>query len=55
MLQKTGGGRRTMNYVIMSPKGRSALFTMVSRMDIGMPRRLTRTANVLMRNILSDA
>jgi D-alanyl-D-alanine-carboxypeptidase/D-alanyl-D-alanine-endopeptidase len=54
VLQKTGGGARTMNYLIMSPGNGRALFVTVSRMDIDMLRQLTRTANGLMANILHD-
>jgi D-alanyl-D-alanine-carboxypeptidase/D-alanyl-D-alanine-endopeptidase len=54
VLQKTGGGGATMNYVIMSPARGRALFVTVSRMDIAMLRRLARSANTLMTNILSD-
>ncbi len=55
VLQKTGGGVRTMNYIILSPEKRRALFVTVSRMDIEMLRRLTRDANRLMGQILIDA
>jgi CubicO group peptidase (beta-lactamase class C family) len=54
VLQKTGGGAKTMNYLIMSPGNRRALFVTVSRMDIDMLRQLTRAANALMANILHD-
>jgi CubicO group peptidase (beta-lactamase class C family) len=54
VLQKTGGGAKTMNYIIMSPGNRRALFVTVSRMDIDMLRQLTRAANALMANILHD-
>jgi hypothetical protein len=55
VLQKTGGGVRTMNYIILSPEKRRALFITVSRMDIEMLRRLTRGANGLMEGILDEA
>jgi D-alanyl-D-alanine-carboxypeptidase/D-alanyl-D-alanine-endopeptidase len=55
VLQKTGGGVRTMNYIILSPEKRRALFVTVSRMDIEMLRRLTRDANRIMGQILADA
>jgi len=54
VLQKTGGGARTMNYLIMSPGNKRALFVTVSRMDIDMLRHVTRAANALMANILHD-
>jgi D-alanyl-D-alanine-carboxypeptidase/D-alanyl-D-alanine-endopeptidase len=54
VLQKTGGGAKTMNYLIMSPGNRRALLITVSRMDIDMLRQLTRSANALMANILHD-
>jgi D-alanyl-D-alanine-carboxypeptidase/D-alanyl-D-alanine-endopeptidase len=54
VLQKTGGGAKTMNYLIMSPGRRRALFVTVSRMDIDMLRQLTRSSNALMANILHD-
>jgi D-alanyl-D-alanine-carboxypeptidase/D-alanyl-D-alanine-endopeptidase len=55
VLQKTGGGVRTMNYIILSPEKRRALFVTVSRMDMEMLRRLARDANRLMGQILADA
>ena len=55
VLQKTGGGVRTMNYIILSPEKRRALFITVARMDIEMLRRLARDANGLMARILDDA
>lgn len=55
VLQKTGGGVRTMNYIILSPEKRRALFITVSRMDMEMLRRLTREANDLMAQILDEA
>lgn len=54
VLQKTGGGGRTMNYLIMSPSEKRALFITVARMDIDMLRQLTRRANLLMADILHD-
>ena len=53
VLQKTGGGSDTMNYVIMSPKKQKALFITASRMDLAMLRRLTRSANKLMVELVS--
>jgi D-alanyl-D-alanine-carboxypeptidase/D-alanyl-D-alanine-endopeptidase len=55
VLQKTGGGVRTMNYIILSPQKQRALFITVSRMDMEMLRRLTREANALMVQILDEA
>lgn len=55
VIQKTGGGVRTMNYIIMSPKNKRALFITVSRMDIEMLRRLAKSANLLMESLLSEA
>ena len=54
VLQKTGGGARTMNYVIMSPHEHKALFITVARMDIEMLRRLSASANQLMTTIMSE-
>ena len=51
VLQKTGGGGNFMNYVILAPTRGKALFITVSRVDIEMLRRLTNSANELMRDL----
>ena len=48
VLQKTGGGGGFMNYVVLVPSKRKALFLTVNRVDIPMLRRLARDANALM-------
>ncbi len=48
VLQKTGGGGGFMNYAIMVPEKRKAIFVTVSRVDIEMLRRLTAQTNALM-------
>jgi D-alanyl-D-alanine-carboxypeptidase/D-alanyl-D-alanine-endopeptidase len=48
VLQKTGGGGGFMNYVILAPAKRKALFITVNRIDIEMLRVLARDANALM-------
>lgn len=50
VLQKTGGGGNFMNYVILAPTRGKGLFITVSRVDIEMLRRLTSSANELMRD-----
>jgi len=50
VLQKTGGGH-FMNYVIIAPTERKALFLTVTRVDIEMLRRLTKQTNALMRDL----
>lgn len=54
VIQKTGGGVRTMNYIIMSPNAKRALFITVSRMDIEMLRTLAKSANQIMATLLSE-
>ena len=53
VLQKTGGGSATMNYLILSPEKKKGLFITVSRMDIEMLRGLTKAANSLMSGFLN--
>lgn len=48
VLQKTGGGGGFMNYVILAPAKRKALFITVNRVDIAMLRNLAAQANALM-------
>jgi|CXWL01.1.fsa_nt_gi D-alanyl-D-alanine-carboxypeptidase/D-alanyl-D-alanine-endopeptidase len=48
VLQKTGGGGGFMNYVILAPTERKALFVTVNRVDIPMLRNLAAQANTLM-------
>jgi D-alanyl-D-alanine-carboxypeptidase/D-alanyl-D-alanine-endopeptidase len=48
VLQKTGGGGGFMNYVILAPTERKALFITVNRVDIAMLRNLAAQANALM-------
>ncbi len=48
VLQKTGGGGGFMNYVILAPARRKALFVTVNRVDIAMLRNLAAQANALM-------
>jgi serine-type D-Ala-D-Ala carboxypeptidase/endopeptidase len=49
VLQKTGGGGGFMNYVVLAPKERKAIFITVTRVDIEMLRKLTMQTNALMR------
>lgn len=51
ILQKTGGGGGFMNYAIMAPERRKAIFVTVSRVDIEMLRKLTIRVNRLMRRL----
>lgn len=48
VLQKTGGGGGFMNYAIMVPEKRKAIFVTVSRVDIEMLRKLTVRVNRLL-------
>jgi D-alanyl-D-alanine-carboxypeptidase/D-alanyl-D-alanine-endopeptidase len=51
-LQKTGGGGGFMNYAILAPEKRKAIFVTVSRVDIEMLRRLTIRTNRIMRRLM---
>ena len=52
VLQKTGGGGGFMNYAILAPEKRKAIFVTVSRVDIEMLRKLTIRVNRLMRRLM---
>jgi D-alanyl-D-alanine-carboxypeptidase/D-alanyl-D-alanine-endopeptidase len=54
VLQKTGGGGGFMNYVVLAPSKRQAIFVTVTRTDIEMLRRITQETNALLSDLADD-
>lgn len=54
VMQKTGGGGGFMNYVVLAPSKRQAIFVTVTRTDIEMLRRITHETNALLSGLADD-
>lgn len=54
VIQKTGGGGGFMNYVVLAPSKRQAVFVTVTRTDIEMLRRLAHETNALLIDFARD-